>query len=47
MLTKKPLELANRFRDQDVPVTLAQTYTHYLPCGAQKGKEKAERDPRE
>lgn len=41
---KKPLELAQRFRDEDVPVTLAQTYTHYLPCGAQKGKEKAERE---
>ena len=22
-----------RFREQDVPTTVAQTYTHYLPCG--------------
>src|SRR3954453_13378165 len=40
---KAPLDLAKRFRADDVPVTLAQTYTHYLPCGAQKGKEKDER----
>jgi alpha-glucosidase len=40
----RPLELAKRFRELDAPVTLAQTYTHYLPCGAQKGKEKAERE---
>lgn len=43
-LEKEPLELAKRFRAEDVPVTLAQTYTHYLPCGAQKGKEKEERE---
>ena len=28
----------------DVPLTLAQTYTHYLPCGDQRGREGAERD---
>jgi alpha-glucosidase (family GH31 glycosyl hydrolase) len=26
------------FREQDVPVTVAQTYTHYLPCAAQSGR---------
>ena len=41
---KSPLELAKRFRADDVPMTLAQTYTHYLPCGAHRGKEKAERE---
>ena len=34
---------ARRLRDLDVPVTLNQTYTHYLPCGAQTGKAEAER----
>ena len=41
---KSPLELAKRFRADDVPVTLAQTYTHYLPCGAHVGKERQERE---
>lgn len=26
------------FREGDVPVTVAQTYTHYLPCASQSGK---------
>ena len=38
-----PLELARRFREQDVPVSVAQTYTHYLPCGAHIGRREAER----
>ena len=41
---KKPYELAERFREIDVPVTVAQTYTHYLPCGAHVGREKEERE---
>jgi sulfoquinovosidase len=41
-LETKPYELADRFRDEDVPVTVAQTYTHYLPCGAHVGNEEAE-----
>jgi alpha-D-xyloside xylohydrolase len=31
------------FLRRNVPLTLAQTYTHYLPCGDQRGKEAAER----
>ena len=30
-------------RDADAPTSLAQTYTHYLPCGDHVGKEAAER----
>ncbi|MEX2196767.1 MAG: TIM-barrel domain-containing protein [Thermoleophilaceae bacterium] len=33
-----------RFREQDVPASVAQTYTHYLPCGSQVGNEQRERD---
>ena len=40
----RPFELADRFRAEDVPVTVAQTYLHYLPCGAQVGKREAERE---
>ena len=40
----QPFELADRFRAEDVPVTVAQTYLHYLPCGAQVGKREAERE---
>ncbi len=32
-----------RLRDLDVPVTVNQTYTHYLPCGAQVGRRPRER----
>ena len=28
---------------RDAPLSVAQTYTHYLPCAAQAGKEEAER----
>ncbi|MFA5786167.1 MAG: TIM-barrel domain-containing protein [Actinomycetota bacterium] len=31
------------WRDQDVPVTVAQTYTHYLPCGGHVGTAPAAR----
>jgi alpha-glucosidase (family GH31 glycosyl hydrolase) len=41
---KKPYELAERFRAEDVPVTVAQTYTHYLPCGDHRGREQTERE---
>ena len=43
-LEKEPLELARRFRADDVPVSVAQTYTHYLPCGVHRGSEQAERE---
>lgn len=32
-----------RFRELDVPTTVAQTYTHYLPCGVHRGHEARER----
>jgi alpha-glucosidase (family GH31 glycosyl hydrolase) len=32
-----------RFRALDVPATVAQTYTHYLPCGVHRGNEARER----
>ncbi len=32
-----------RFRERDVPTTVAQTYTHYLPCGAHVGEQARER----
>jgi alpha-glucosidase (family GH31 glycosyl hydrolase) len=41
---KRPYELAERFRAEDVPVTVAQTYTHYLPCGDHRGREQTERE---
>ncbi len=33
-----------KLRSRDVPMSVAQTYTHYLPCAAQAGREQAERD---
>ena len=33
-----------KLRSRDVPLSVAQTYTHYLPCAAQAGREQAERD---
>ncbi len=42
-LESRPYELAERFRAEDVPVSVAQTYTHYLPCGAHVGNAAAER----
>ena len=35
--------LLEQLRDRDVPLSVAQTYTHYLPCAAQAGREDAER----
>jgi alpha-glucosidase (family GH31 glycosyl hydrolase) len=32
-----------KLRDRDVPISVAQTYTHYLPCAAQVGRGEAER----
>ena len=43
-LEKEPYELAESFRFLDVPVTVAQTYTHYLPCGAHVGRDQQERE---
>ena len=42
-LESQPYELADRFRAEDVPVTVAQTYTHYLPCGSHVGNGEAQR----
>jgi alpha-glucosidase (family GH31 glycosyl hydrolase) len=30
-------------RERDAPLSVAQTYTHYLPCASQTGREDAER----
>ncbi|HEX8647920.1 MAG TPA: TIM-barrel domain-containing protein [Thermoleophilaceae bacterium] len=43
-LEKEQYELARRFRKDNVPVSVAQTYTHYLPCGVHRGNEGAERE---
>ena len=34
---------SSALRDADVPSSVAQTYTHYLPCGDQRGDRAAER----
>jgi alpha-glucosidase (family GH31 glycosyl hydrolase) len=34
--------LVSQWRKDDVPVTVAQTYTHYLPCAAQFGRKPQE-----
>ena len=36
--------LMSAWREQDVPVTVAQTYTHYLPCGAHLANRQGQRD---
>lgn len=36
--------LIKDWRDWDVPTTVAQTYTHYLPCASQSGNRQARRD---
>jgi alpha-glucosidase (family GH31 glycosyl hydrolase) len=33
-----------RLQRADVPLSVAQTYTHYLPCEDQRGREQAERE---
>jgi alpha-D-xyloside xylohydrolase len=33
-----------RLRDADSPASVIQTYTHYLPCGAQQGNTAAQRE---
>jgi alpha-D-xyloside xylohydrolase len=35
--------LVPRWREADVPVSVAQTYTHYLPCAAHAGRDADER----
>ncbi len=37
------LRQAERLRAADAPASVAQTYTHYLPCGDQRGNRAAER----
>ena len=36
-------EVLERLRESDAPLSVAQTYTHYLPCADQTGREEAER----
>ena len=36
-------QILQRLQRRDVPLSLAQTYTHYLPCESQRGREEAER----
>ena len=38
------LAQVRKLRDADAPVSVAQTYTHYLPCGDQVGRRDAERE---
>ncbi|HJR19080.1 MAG TPA: TIM-barrel domain-containing protein [Actinomycetota bacterium] len=38
------VQLTSLWREWDVPVTVAQTYTHYLPCGSHLANRQAERD---
>ncbi len=35
---------ARLLRRSDAPVSVAQTYTHYLPCGSQQGRETTEQE---
>ncbi len=35
-------DLVSRWRQEDVPITVAQTYTHYLPCDAAFGRKAQE-----
>ncbi len=39
-----PFVELQQLKDADTPVSVAQTYTHYLPCADQKGREEAERE---
>ena len=43
-LESHPYEIADLFRRRDVPASVVQTYTHYLPCGAHVGREADERE---
>jgi sulfoquinovosidase len=36
--------ILDRLQREDVPLSLAQTYTHYLPCASQAGRRGAERE---
>ncbi len=38
------LDQVNRLRKADAPLSVAQTYLHYLPCGEQEGKRPEIRD---
>ena len=37
------MALLDRLQSGDVPISVAQTYLHYLPCGDQRGRREAER----
>ncbi len=39
-----PFVELKQLKDADTPLSLAQTYTHYLPCADQRGREEAERE---
>ena len=41
--TESQLELLDEMRAADVPLSVAQTYLHYLPCGDHEGDREAER----
>jgi alpha-glucosidase (family GH31 glycosyl hydrolase) len=41
--TEEQGELIDRLQRADAPLSVAQTYTHYLPCGSQVGRRDAER----
>jgi alpha-glucosidase (family GH31 glycosyl hydrolase) len=41
--TESQLELLDQQRAADVPLSVAQTYLHYLPCGDQVGRRDSER----
>ena len=41
--TEQQLELLDELHAADVPLSVAQTYLHYFPCGDQQGNREAER----
>ena len=40
--TDEQLALLDGLQEADAPLSVAQTYLHYLPCGAQRGRRDAE-----
>jgi alpha-glucosidase (family GH31 glycosyl hydrolase) len=42
--TTEQVEDLDALRAADAPLSVAQTYLHYLPCGAQRGRRDAERE---
>ena len=41
--TDEQLALLDQLQQADAPLSLAQTYLHYLPCGSQRGRREEER----